>query len=225
MSLPVSEPRLLEQIGLSGLVHIWGKAGSGKTMLASKIASNESIYSRVEWINTDSKQSFVHQLKRDIEVGCGNIENVTVTMVSDRNQIRDMILNLTKTLEPEVSLVVIDSLTRVLDMARKDPTLWGREMIEEALPALAGLVNKKNVNVIITSEARTVDEQRTIAVHQKTISKWTDHDLHLVKTNKGDSSRIIRETDSEVQMGILDLKANSLVLSRHHSHPRGTVEV
>ncbi|MHA2026882.1 MAG: AAA family ATPase [Candidatus Thorarchaeota archaeon] len=221
----MSKPRLMDQLGLKGLIHIWGKAGSGKTMLASKIASDESIYARVEWINTDSKQSFVQQLKRDVEVGGGNIRNVVVTMISDRTQIKDMVLNLNKTLEPDVSLVIIDSLTRVLDMARKDPILWGREMIEEVLPALAGLVNKKVVNVIITSEARTVDEQRTIAVHHKTIAKWTDHEMHLVRSRRGDSSRIIRNTGTEEQMGILDLEANSLLLSSCHSNPRETAEV
>ncbi|MGY5863153.1 MAG: NB-ARC domain-containing protein [Candidatus Thorarchaeota archaeon] len=221
----MSKPRLMEQLGLKGLIHIWGRAGSGKTMLASKIASDESSYSKVEWINTDSKQSFVQQLKQDIEAGGGNIGNVAVTMVNDRDQIKDMVLNLNKTLEPDVSLVVIDSLTRVLDMARKNPILWGREMIEEVLPALAGLVNKKVVNVIITSETRTVDEQRTIAVHQTTIAKWTDHDVHLVRSSNGDASRIIRETECEKQMGVLDLDANSLVLSQHHSNLRKTMEV
>lgn len=215
----------MEQLGLRGLIHIWGKAGSGKTMLASKIASDESRYSRVEWINTDSKQSFVHQLKQDIEVEGGNIRNVTVTMISDRNQVKDMILNLNKTLEPEVSLVVIDSLTRVLDMARKDPTLWGREMIEEALPALAGLVNKKDVKVIITSETRTVDEQKAIAVHHKTIAKWTDHDVHLVRSSKGSASRIIRNTESVEQIGVLVLDENTLTISSHRTDIREALEV
>lgn len=221
----MSKPRLMEQLGLKGLIHIWGRAGSGKTMLACKIASDESSYSRVEWINTDSKQSFVSQLKRDIEAGGGNIRNVAITLVSDKNQIKDLVLKLNKTLEPEVSLVVIDSLTRVLDMARKDPTLWGREMIEEVLPALAGLVNKEVVNVIITSEVRTVDEQRTIAVHHRTIAKWTDHDVHLVRSSNGDTSRIIRNTECEEHVGVLDLVENSLIPSPHNSNLRETFEV
>ena len=182
-------------------------------MFASKLAADESTYAKVEWINTDSKQSFVARLKQDIEERCGNIDNVTVTILSDRQKVKDLILNLGEDLDPEVSLVVIDSLTRVLDMSRKDPTLWGREMIEETLPSLAGLVKKRGVNIIITSEARTLDEQTTVAVHHKTISKWVDHDVHVVRSLNGVTSQIIREDEKNELVGVLALEENSLNLS------------
>jgi KaiC/GvpD/RAD55 family RecA-like ATPase len=204
----------MEQLDLRGLIHVWGRAGSGKTMFASKIAADESKGSKVEWINTDSKQSFVGRLKQDIKEQAGNMDNVTVTMVKDTNEIIELILNMEEVLEPDVSLVVIDSITRVLDMSRKDPTLWGREMIEVALPSLAGLAKKKDVNVIITSEARSLDEQTTVAVHHKTISKWADNELHIVRNRNGESSQIIRESEDPVEMGVLGLEENSLVLTQ-----------
>jgi len=221
----VSKRRLMEQLGLSGLIHIWGKAGSGKTMFASKIAADESRFAKVEWINTDSKQSFVIRLKQDIVDRCGNLDNVAVTIESNRNKIRQLILNMEKVLDPEVSLIVIDSLTRVLDMSRKDHTLWGREMVEEALPSLAGLVNKKELCVIITSEARTLDSETTIAVHQKTISKWADHEIHVVKNVRNGTSRIIRGTRNTEQMGLLGLEENSLVITPSRTHIHESSEV
>lgn len=217
MNLQVSRHRLIEQLGLRGLIHIWGEAGSGKTMLASKIAADESRCSKVEWINTDSKQSFVGRLKLDINDQGGNLDNVIVSIVNDRSAIRELILNMGNVVEPGVSLVVIDPITRVLDMSRKDPNLWGREMVEVALPSLVGLVKKKNVNVIITSEARTLDEQTTVAVHHKTISKWADYELHIIKSRDGGTSQIIREDEDTVQMGLLGLQENSLVLTSSHS--------
>jgi hypothetical protein len=211
----------MDQLGLRGLTHIWGKAGSGKTMFASKIAADESRYSKIEWINTDSKQSFVSRLKQDITNRGGDIDNVSVTIEKDRSKIRDLILNMEDVLEPEVSLVVIDSITRVLDMSRKDPTLWGREMIEEALPSLAGLVKKKNVNIIITSEARTLDEQTTVAVHHKTISKWADHELHVVRSPNGSTCQVIRDSLGIIKMGLLRLEEDSIVLNPSHSSVQG----
>ncbi|MFW9982649.1 MAG: hypothetical protein ACFFE3_12130, partial [Candidatus Thorarchaeota archaeon] len=181
----------------------WGKAGSGKTLLASIIACNESRYSKVEWINTDAKQSFVPQLKRIVESEEGVMDNITVTMANDRHEIREVILNLSEFLDPEVSLVVIDSITRILDMAREDPILWGREMIEESLPTLAGLVSNLRVNIIIISETRAMEDSNILAVHQKTISKWVDHDILLTKTNVDSSSKIMRGLKNRHQIGIL----------------------
>lgn len=201
--LQVSKPRLIKQLNLEGLIHIWGKAGSGKTLLASIIASNESRYSKVEWINTDAKQSFVPQLKRLVESEEGVMENIIVTMLNDRHEIREVILNLAERLDPEVSLVVIDSITRILDLARADPILWGREMIEEALPTLAGLVDQKGLSVIITSETRAMEDSKNLAVHQKTIAKWVDHDFLLIKTTMDSSSQIMRGLENKHQIGIL----------------------
>jgi len=210
----VSKPRLLQQLGLKGLIHIWGDAGTGKTLLACMITSDESRFSKVEWINTDAKQSFVSQLKRSIESRGGEIQNIAVTLTSSRQEVRNLILNLVETIESDVSLVVIDSVTRLLDMAREDPILWGRELVEEALPSLAGIVNQKGLNVIVTSESRVVDDSRTLAVYHKTIAKWADFDVRLVKNGVGDSSEIILGLEEEKPIGILQLHESSVVFSQ-----------
>jgi len=209
----VSNPVLTETLALDGLIHLWGDAGSGKTLLACSIASEVSRYSKVEWINTDSKQSFIPNLKRTIESADGSIQNVSVTMARDRHEVRDLILGLARSLPEGVSLIVIDSITRLLDMAREDPILWGRELFEEALPTLAGIVDEKGVKIIITSESRAMSETGNLAVHHRTIKKWVDHDILLVRNALEDSTRIMRVVDTpenQELIGTLRLMENGI---------------
>jgi hypothetical protein len=212
----------MEQLGFEGLIHIWGKAGTGKTLLACLIAADESRHTKIEWINTDAKQSFVPQLKQTIESDGGLMQNITVTMTRDRKEVRDLILGLIKELESDVSLVVIDSITRLLDMARENPTLWGRELIEEALPTLAGIVNQRGVNVIVTSESRAVDESSTLAVHHRTIARWADHDIRLIKNSNRDASQIMENDD---QIGILRFLENGVSVISHSAQRLEQMEV
>ncbi len=209
----VSETNLTESLALDGLIHLWGDAGSGKTLFACSIATEVSRYSKVEWINTDSKQSFIPHLKRSIESAGGSIQNVSVTMASDRHEVRDLILGLSKSLPKGVSLIVIDSITRLLDMAREDPILWGRELFEEALPTLAGIVDERGIKIIITSESRSMSESGNLAVHHRTIKRWVDHDIRLVRNSLEDSTRIMRVIDTledQEQIGILRLMEDGI---------------
>jgi hypothetical protein len=98
-------------------------------------------------------------------------------------------------------------------MAREDPTLWGRELFEEALPTLAGIVDEKGVKVIITSESRAMSESGNIAVHHRSIKKWVDHDILLVRSALEESTRIMRVVDSpedKEQIGILRLMEDGI---------------
>lgn len=213
MNQRVSNPMLTETLALDGLIHLWGDAGSGKTLFACSIASEVSRYSKVEWINTDSKQSFIPNLKRTIESADGSIQNVSVTMARDRHEVRDLILGLSRSLPEGVSLIVIDSITRLLDMAREDPILWGRELFEEALPTLAGIVDEKGVKIIITSESRAMSETGNLAVHHRTIKKWVDHDILFVRNALEDSTRIMRVVDTpedQELIGTLRLMENGI---------------
>lgn len=209
----VSKINLTEAFALDGLIHLWGDAGSGKTLFACLIASEVSRYSKVEWINTDAKQSFISFLKRSIDTVGGSIQNVSVTMANDRRQIHSLILGLSESIPDGVSLIVIDSITRLLDMAWEDPILWGRELFEEALPTLAGIVDEKGVTVILTSESRTMKDSGNLAVHHRTIKKWADHDIMLVRNALEDSTRIMRVIDGlddQEQIGILRLMEDGL---------------
>ena len=208
----MSKTNLTETLALDGLIHLWGNAGSGKTLFACSIATEVSRYSKVEWINTDSKQSFIPYLKRSIEFAGGSIQNVSVTMANDRQEVRELILGLSRSLPEGVSLIVIDSITRLLDMAREDPILWGRELFE-ALPTLAGIVDEKGVKIIITSESRAMSEAGNLAVHHRTIKKWVDHDILLVRSALEDSTRIMRVVDTpedQEQIGILRLMEDGI---------------
>ena len=216
----MSRTSLTEMLSLNRLIHLWGDAGSGKTLFACSIAAEVSRYSKVEWINTDSKQSFIPNLKRSIESAGGSVKNVTVTMTSDRNEIRNLILNLSRSIQPGVGLIVIDSITRLLDMARDDPMLWGRELFEEALPTLAGIADEKEIKIIIISESRATNDSGNIAVHHRSIRKWVDHDILLVRNALEESTRIMSVLDTpeeQEQIGVLRLMKDGIPMVQPQS--------
>ncbi|MFW9835132.1 MAG: AAA family ATPase [Candidatus Thorarchaeota archaeon] len=216
----MSKTTLTEMLSLDGLIHLWGDAGSGKTLFACAMAAEDSRYSKVEWINTDSKQSFIPKLIRSVKVAGGSITNVAVTMTSDRTELRDLILGLSRAKQPGVGLIVIDSITRLLDMARDDPTMWGRELFEDALPTLAGIVDEKGIKIIITSESRAMNDSGNIAVHHRSIKKWVDHDILLVRNTLEESTRIMRVLDTpedQEQIGILRLMDGGVPLVQPQS--------
>jgi hypothetical protein len=211
VNLPVYSTSLLTALGLGGLIHLWGDAGSGKSLLAVALASDVSKNSNVEWINTDAKKSFVTHLKKNILGIGGKIENITVTFSENRSELRALIDSLPRTLK-DTSLVVIDPITRVLDMAREDPILWGREIIEEVLPTLTGIVSQKHVNIIIISESRMMDDSSNQAVHHNSISRWVDHDLWLTRSMNATQSQVLKMSDDGFQeLAIMKLNSNGAI--------------
>jgi len=202
---------LLNALGLKGLIHIWGDAGSGKTLFAVSLACDISKYSHVEWINTDAKKSFVTHLKKNIVESGGRMENIAVTLTESRSELRTLIDDLPRTLG-STSLVIIDPITRVLDMAREDPILWGREMVEEVLPTLTGIVSKANVDIIIISESRMMEDSSNRAVHHNSIARWVDHDLFLTRGMNGTQSQIFRISDDGLkEMAVMNLVSEGIL--------------
>lgn len=207
----MSESTILNILGLDGLIHLWGNAGSGKTMFAVSLASEVSKYSRVEWINADGKKSFVNQLKKNVLAQSGHLENIIVTFTKGHHELIHEIHSLAERLD-DIALVVIDPITRVLDMARNDPILWGREIVEDVLPTLVGIIEKYNVDIVITSECRLLEESMNQAVHYNTIAKWVNHDLHITRDPTGLFSHVLSSKgDSEQETAILRMNDTGIL--------------
>lgn len=187
----------MQVLGLNGLIHLWGNAGSGKTLLTVALASDASKHCKVEWINTDGKRSFIKQLRDNVNAYGGKTENITVTMTNGKSELLTLIDSLPMNLQ-DTQLIIIDPITRVLDMARDDPLMWGREIIETVLPTLTGIVAKGNADIIITSESRTMDDSQNKAVHHSTITRWTDHDLRLLRDVVNAHTQILESFDNEL---------------------------
>ncbi len=196
---------ILSQLGLSGMIHVWGLPAAGKTLFATVAAAEVSRHSRVEWINCDGKGGFVSALKAVVKHRKGTLSNVTVSFPKTRESILSLITDLPSALPDDVGLVVIDPVTRVLDMARVDPVLWGRELIEEILPSLAGLVLRRATDVLITSESRTLMDRGTVAVHHQSIKRWCDHDILIQRSMMAGRSEIILNGRDEVPQVIGEL--------------------
>jgi len=202
---------LLTALGLEGLIHVWGDAGSGKTLFAVALACVTSKDSHVEWINTDAKKSFVSHLKKNIIESGGRMENITVTLTDSHSELRALIDDLPRILD-STSLVIIDPITRVLDMGREDPILWGREMIEEVLPTLTGIVSKNDVDIVIISESRMMGDSSNRAVHHNSILRWIDYDLCLTRSMNGSQSQIFRVLNDEVQeLAVMKLDFDGII--------------
>ncbi|MFX0054583.1 MAG: hypothetical protein ACFFAX_12375 [Promethearchaeota archaeon] len=169
-----SEYSLRASLELGGFIHVTGTAGSGKTLLAATIAADASRTSHVEWINADSKKRFIPHLKATVKHLRGLETNVSVMMTKGHKQTLDAMLSLPKTIAPDTSLIVIDPITRVLDMSRTDPILWGQALIEEALPILGALCWERGIDVIVVSEMRFLPEIGNHPVFSNEIAKWAD---------------------------------------------------
>lgn len=175
---------------MGNLFHIWGEAGSGKTLLACAIAAEAIKEGHVRWVCTDGKRSFIRTLRANLlEL---NDHNITVSVSVGHKEVQKYVLSLPKTVHPKTSLIVIDPITRVLDMSRQDSIMWGRELIEEALPSLVAL-NQNGVKVVLVSEVRCLEEE-TVPVMHGSISVWRPVDLHVVRS-PGRNSDILEWRD------------------------------
>lgn len=185
-----------DKIENGSIIHLSGLAGSGKTLLASAIAAKTSSYGHVDWVCTDGKTAFISYLKRNMPSFGGNPSNLTVTVVQGHERVRDVVLNSVDRLNDSSKLVVIDSITRVLDMSRDEEIMWGRELFEEVLPSLAGLAISKDICVLLVSEMRSGDTG-TNPVHHGTIGTWLDLDLQLVRAGESNISKIFQIVKDE----------------------------
>lgn len=179
--------RLLLDMG--ELIHIWGEAGAGKTLLACALAAEAVKDGHVRWLCTDGKRSFVKTLRNNLKTQ--EEYNITVSVPRGHNDVQDSIFSLTRKIDPKTSLIVVDPITRVLDMSRQDFVMWGRELIEEALPSLVAL-SENGVKVILVSEVRCFAD-KTVPVMYESISVWKPVDLHVVRTLGRDS--VVLECD------------------------------
>ncbi len=180
------ERTFLHDFGLSGFIHLWGAAGAGKTILASLIAAEASATGHVEWINTDSKKVFIRNLKANVQFVGGKISNINVTIAESHQEAKSVIANLSNIVEEGTNLCVVDPITRTLDLARDDPTLWGQEFVEIILPILASFSRRPGLTIIATSECRQIPNVGTVPLLHRTISKYVDHEV-LVRRSQAKS--------------------------------------
>ncbi|MFW9861190.1 MAG: hypothetical protein ACFFEX_09835 [Candidatus Thorarchaeota archaeon] len=218
-ALLVSEYSLRTSLKLGGIIHFIGPAGSGKTLLAATIAADASRTSHVEWINADSKKRFIPHLKATVKHLRGVESNVSVMMTKGHKQTLDALLKLRTTITPDTSLIVIDPITRVLDMSRNDPILWGRLLIEEALPTLGALSWERGIDIIVVSEMRFLHEIGNHPVFSNEIAKWADTTIKVCRdiSSKSSSVSIVENGDDRkiAQLRVLQNGACHLSLSHH----------
>jgi hypothetical protein len=219
----VREYSLRASSELRGIIHCIGHAGSGKTLLATAIAADASRTSHVEWINADSKKRFIPHLKATVKHLGGVESNVSVMMTKGHKQTLDAISKLFRTITPDTSLVVIDPITRVLDMSRSDPVLWGRILIEEALPILGALSWERGIDIIAVSEMRFHPDIGNRPVFSNEIEKWADSTVKVCRDVSGKSSSvsIVENGDCREIAQLSVLQNGACLLSP--SHRQGVV--
>jgi len=218
----MSRISLFDSLGVSGLIHVWGLPASGKTLFAVAAAASASKEGPVEWINCDGKRGFIRALKQSLQVVGGDPASVTLSFPTGPAQCFNAVLSTARITDRRPALVVIDPVTRVLDMSRSDPLMWGRTLIEDVLPTLAALSHDGTTDVVIVSESRMLENSGPRAVHHGVIRRWCSYDLlirrglkhghsEILVTNAGDEpSRII---------GYLTIDADGTVAVSARSSP------
>ncbi|MBD3406883.1 MAG: AAA family ATPase [Candidatus Lokiarchaeota archaeon] len=221
----ISVSQISELVLFPGLMHIWGKAGSGKTSLAVALASYASRKGPVEWICTDGKKLFLPQLKKNIIQQRGNIDTVTVQIPQSYHESQQAILNLVEDISPLTKCIVIDSITRALDMSHDESQLWGRELIEEVLPTLASLSLARRIQIIITSEIREIPDRGPVPVLHDVINRWSDVELAVRKSVNPRVSEIFLYSSNSPEfslIGSISLNSNQ-VASLHDTDTEKTI--
>lgn len=176
-------PRALLRMG--DLFHIWGEAGSGKTLLACSLAAEAARDGSVRWICADGKRSFVRALKSNTK----NSSKITVNILNRHREVQEVILSICEMGPDGTSLIVVDPITRVLDMTRHEELMWGRDLIENALPSLVALT-ELGVKVVLVSEVRSLEERFTPVMHES-ILIWKPVDIQVVRSLERDSRLLI----------------------------------
>ncbi|MFX0108377.1 MAG: hypothetical protein ACFE7R_08845, partial [Candidatus Hodarchaeota archaeon] len=140
--------------------------------------------------------AFIDSLKKTIDSNGGITSNVKVTIASNHKMAFEAIMALADTRLENSTLIVIDPVTRVLDMSRQNPAMWGQELIEEVLPTLAGLTNSDNgIFVVITSEVRQLSQDGNSPIHHRVIRRWSNKEYLVRRTPVGKQSEIVRIGD------------------------------
>jgi hypothetical protein len=163
---------------LKGASHISGSSGSGKTVLAVWMAARATKHGQVLWVNTDGKLTFVESLRKNISAIGGMTERLSI--IKGHKQALDAVRSVSDLLVDDTCLVIIDPITRVLDLGRKNEIMWGRNLFENALPGIAGSTIPRGVSLVVTSEARQLDDE-TKAIHQNSINRFMDRELNLTR--------------------------------------------
>jgi hypothetical protein len=176
-------PKALLTMG--DLFHIWGEAGSGKTLLACSLAAEAARSGSVRWICADGKRSFVRALKSNTK----NSSKIIVNILNGHKEVQDVILLVCEMIPDDTSLIVVDPITRVLDMTRREELLWGRDLIENALPSLVALT-ERGIKVVLVSEVRSLEERVTPVMHES-ILIWKPVDIQVVRSLERDSRLLI----------------------------------
>ncbi|MFW9953802.1 MAG: ATP-binding protein [Candidatus Thorarchaeota archaeon] len=173
----------------NGIIHVAGSPGSGKTLFAAALASSRSRTRHIDWLSTDGKIGFLVHLKNNMAYYGGIESNLTITQVANASETKSAILDTARRLRNNTGMVVIDSITRVLDMSRKEKILWGQSLFEEALPTLAGLCMTKNLCILLISETRE-SEMGVRAVYHEKLDSWADINLILERRSGSQVSQI-----------------------------------
>lgn len=173
---------------LNGLTHIWGDAGSGKTLFAIAIAAPLTKNHHILWVNTDGKWSFLNALRSNISLNNGKRENVSVVMA--HGHALEQVQQLPKLVNENTRLIIIDSISRVIDLGRKRTTLWGREMLEEVLPTLSAMVLDSDLQIMAISEMRFLNDCNVPLLYD-VIRRFCDNDLEIRRELTGISSILV----------------------------------
>lgn len=168
---------------LKGMIHVSGDPASGKTLFAIAYASEMSVRSDVLWINTNGKMAFIEPLKRTMSYRNGKPESVRIISTLGHEMVLQAIEDIPSFLTEDTALVVIDSITRVLDMGLRTEPMWGRILFEEVLPTLTAISMTQDLTILYISECRDVGGSRR-AVYKEAMNRFADYEIKITRSRR-----------------------------------------
>ncbi len=196
-----------------GIIHLSGEPFSGKTRLGIHFAAKASQSGHVIWLCADGKTSFVEDLRKNITASQGVVSNLELIFPNGHEEIYESLMTIHSFLKDDTILVVIDPITRAIDLGRRyDDEMWGRELFEDVLPSLVGLAMGNELCIVFTSEVRMGEGGATRPVFHKKLTQWADVEIHAERAMTMTYSHLtLRRCNSEpADFGIMRIK-NGLV--------------
>ncbi|RLF17071.1 MAG: hypothetical protein DRJ66_01755 [Thermoprotei archaeon] len=180
---PVIDKILGGGIPLGFLTFIYGEVGSGKTSLALQIACQTALSDR-KFIYIDALGKISSRRVKDI---MGYLDerrraNGLFIIIKNFQELHNLSLELEYILNPRVSLIVIDVLTRPyrLALGTKAVNVKLNKMLNQIMAMLYKIVRYYNVALLALGDVRVTPEgEEPVAI--KIIEYWSDIIIHIMK--------------------------------------------
>jgi len=190
---PIIDKALNGGIPLGFITFVYGDVGTGKTTFSLQVAAQVALRNR-KFIYVDALGKFSVRRLTDIfgYLDYEKLSNGIIISVRNFQELYDLLIQIEDLMNPKVSLVVIDTLTRLyrLELSTKAVNVRLNKQLNQIMALLFKITRYYRVAVLVTGDMRISPEVGEEPVAARIIKYWSDV---LLRINKAEmpSRRII----------------------------------